>query len=260
MLQKQKNKLDYIDINYTDEDGISWHSKFIASADIPKVKAIRPIFFNCPIQTFEEVIKIEDRHGVFSINIKDLPKEMIMAENYICPARKTDLDSNNITVRDYLSVRKDIKKVYFIQTYASESYKLNCHTDYFDVQELSGSLSSMANLLVDKAEVIFEDNSVLRIYLPTIECEDEPKQEQYKEKERQKKQEDRSEEKSKKPMVATKKTEKRVASIIKRLLLLILVNIFVILYALTILGFINGVVNWGFLAILFAIWVYFGLG
>ena len=198
MLQKQKNKLDYIDINYTDEDGISWHSKFIASADIPKVKAIRPIFFNCPIQTFEEVIKIEDRHGVFSINIKDLPKEMIMAENYICPARKTDLDSNNITVRDYLSVRKDIKKVYFIQTYASESYKLNCHTDYFDVQELSGSLSSMANLLVDKAEVIFEDNSVLRIYLPTIECEDEPKQEQYKEKERQKEQEKEREKERKK--------------------------------------------------------------
>lgn len=37
---------------------------------------------------------------------------MIETENYTCPARKTDLDSNNITVRNYLSIRKNVKKFF----------------------------------------------------------------------------------------------------------------------------------------------------
>lgn len=185
ILQKQEKKPDYIIINYIDKNGILWHAK-ISSADIAK-EAFQPIF-NYPIQTFDEMIKEGKSYGVFSIHNQNLSKEMIETENYTCPARKTDLDSNNITVRDYLSVRKNIKKVFFTQIYPCSSYKLSWDTNYFDVQELSGSLSFMADLLVDKVKVSDKDESVLQILLLTRNLEKWREQEKEKQKEWQKKQ------------------------------------------------------------------------
>ena len=111
VFQKQEKKPDYIILNYTDKNEILWHAK-ISSADIATVEAFQPIF-NYPIQTFDEMVKEGKSYGVFSIHSQNLSKEMIETENYTCPARKTDLDSNNIIVRDYLSIRKNVKKVFF---------------------------------------------------------------------------------------------------------------------------------------------------
>lgn len=186
VLQKQENKPKYIILNYTDKNGILWHAK-ISSADIATVEAFQPIY-NYPIQTFDEIVKEEKSYGVFSIHSQNLSKEMIEIENYTCPARKTDLDSDNVTVRDYLSIRKNVKKVFFTQIYPCSSYKLSWSTDYFDVQDLSGSLSFMSDLLVDRVSVSDKDESVLQIFLLTREVEKWNEQKKEEQKEWQKKQ------------------------------------------------------------------------
>ena len=200
ILQKQKHNFKCIDIDYTDDNGICWYvlglKAYLLMDD--KFKNYR-FFADCPVQTFKATVRkngtgpySDEYYGAFSVNSEDLPENITAVENYTCPARKTDLESDNLTVRDYLQIQKDIKKICFTRflPYGCAATDCNCclywHTDYFDVQELSGSLSFMADLLVDKVEVSDKDESVLQIFLLTREVEKWNEQEKEREKERKK--------------------------------------------------------------------------
>lgn len=194
ILRKQNKYLDYNEVAYTDDNGIRWACPRMECSFIENCQT----FTNCPVQTFKVTVRkngtgpySDEYYGAFSVNSENLPKGIVAVENYTCPARKTDLESDNLTVRDYLQIQKDIKKICFTRflPYGCSATDCNCHlywhTDYFDVQELSGSLSFMADLLVDEVKVSDKDESVLQIFLLTREVEKWNEQEKEREKERE---------------------------------------------------------------------------
>ncbi len=195
ILRKQDHYLDYNEVAYTDDNGIRWHASRMKCSFIENCQT----FANCPVQTFKVTVRkngtdryLDECYGAFSVNSENLPKGITAVENYTCPARKTDLESDNLTVRDYLQIQKNIKKIYFtrFQPYGCAATDCNCHlywhTDYFDVQDLSGSLSFMSDLLVDRVSVSDKDESVLQIFLLTREVEKWKEQEKERKKEREK--------------------------------------------------------------------------
>lgn len=190
ILRKQDHYLDNNEVAYTDDNRIRWHCSLIKNCKI---------FANCPVQTFKVTVRkngtgpYSDKYcGSFSVNSENLPKDITAVENYTCPARKTDLESDNLTVRDYLQIQKNIKKIYFtrFQPYSCADTDCKCHlywhTDLFDVQDLSGSLSFMADILVDRVRVSDTDESVLQVFLLTREVEKWKEQEKERKKERKK--------------------------------------------------------------------------
>lgn len=207
MLQKQKHNFKCIDIDYTDDNGICWHvlglKAYLLTND--KFKNYR-FFADCPVQTFKATVRkngtgsySDEYYGAFSVNSEDLPENITAVENYTCPARKTDLVSNNLTVRDYLQIQKNIKKIYFTRFQLNNCADSFCywHTDRFDVQELSDSLGFMADLLVDKVQVSPKDESVLQVILLTRDLENWREREKEKEKEKRKEEQEETQRKKK---------------------------------------------------------------
>ena len=209
ILRKQDHYLDNNEVAYTDDNRIRWHCSLIKNCKI---------FANCPVQTFKVTVRkngtgpYSDKYcGSFSVNSENLPKDITAVENYTCPARKTDLESDNLTVRDYLQIQKNIKKIYFtrFQPYSCADTDCKCHlywhTDLFDVQDLSGSLSFMADILVDRVRVSDTDESVLQVFLLTREVEKWKEQEKERKKEREKEREKENliEEQAKKLTIGT---------------------------------------------------------
>lgn len=107
ILRKQDDYLDYNEVAYTDDNGIRWACPRMKCSFIENCQT----FANCPVQTFKVTVRKNgtDRYldkycGAFSVNSENLPKGITAVENYTCPARKTDLESDNLTVRDYLQI------------------------------------------------------------------------------------------------------------------------------------------------------------
>lgn len=172
---------DYAEVNYTNEKGVCWRTQSVS----PYQLEFYLPFANWPVQSFRETNKKGKSYEIFSVRSKDLPEHITAVNNYISPARKSDLDSGKMTVRDYLATQKNIKKVRFVRVqpnFQDFYYKdvdtkhvehcedLYWYTDYFDVQELSGSLSFMADLFVDTVKISDSDETSLQIF--TTEYED----------------------------------------------------------------------------------------
>lgn len=166
------------EINYTNEKGVCWRTQ---TKRPYQFEAYFP-FANCLVQSFKETNKNGKSYEIFSVRSRDLPEYIVAVNDYTPPARKSDLDSGKMTVRDYLATQKNIKKVGFVRVQRNFQYKdldtnhvqrcetLYWYTDYFDVQELSGSLSFMADLFVDTVKISDSDETSLQIF--TTEYED----------------------------------------------------------------------------------------
>ena len=169
---------DYAEVNYINEKGVCWRTQ----TKRPSWFEIYFPFANCPVQSFKETNKNGKSYEIFSVRSKDLPEYIVAVNDYTPPARKSDSDSGKMTVRDYLATQKNIKKVRFVRVQRNFQYKdvdtkhverckdLYWYTDYFDVQELSGSLSFMADLFVDTVKISDSDETSLQIF--TTEYED----------------------------------------------------------------------------------------
>lgn len=174
ILRKRDKLPNCAEINYTNEKGVCWHARF----KDPFWLQYHFPFADCPVQSFKDG-KI---YEIFSVRSKDLPEYIVAVNDYTPPARKSDLDSGKMTVRDYLATQKNVKKVHFVRAQPNFQYKdvdtnhvVHCedlywYTDYFDVQELSGSLSFMADLFVDTVKISDSDETSLQIF--TTEYED----------------------------------------------------------------------------------------
>lgn len=185
IFSEQKKIPDLINLNYTDESGILWHLQ------LPYEKAKNyDAIMQCDYRTYEETFLRKEYIGIFSIVSSDISKDTKQKSDFVFPktsepARKSNPESDEITVQDYLNARSDIKKIAF-----SLNTTIGCwYTDTINVQELPETMSSLMHLFVDNAGLSAIDNTILNIYLLTKESEHKKEKEEQKQ-EKEKKQED----------------------------------------------------------------------
>lgn len=185
--QKQKDRFDFetININYTDENEILWHIQLSFSCTVRDCDAI----LRCHYQTFKQECYEGKNYGTFDVISSDLPEDVKQKDFwpiFTQPAKKSDFKSNDITVRDYVNARDDIKKVSFVLQNTVGSMSECWVSDNIDVQEISNFTNSLADSLVDETEVSDNDSSVFQFFLHSkgVDEERERKQKQREETER----------------------------------------------------------------------------
>lgn len=173
---------DIINLNYTDESGILWHLQ------LPYKKAKNcDAIMQCDYRTYEETFLRKEYIEIFSIVSSDIPKDTKQKSDFVFPktsepARKSNPESDEITVQDYINARSDIKKIVF-----SLNTTIGCwYTDTINVQELPETMNSLMNLFVDNVKVSDSDESVFQMFVLTKELENWREQESKKEREEQK--------------------------------------------------------------------------
>lgn len=187
MLQKQKGDFNSIKINYTDENRILWHIQlpFETLKDCDTL-------MQCGYRTFDESHCGEKNTGIFGVVNNDLPEDITQKSDFIFPKtlqpeRKSDSESDEITVRDCIRTYNNVNRIAFsLNTTIGRWY-----TDTVNVQKLFEPMNPLANFLVNNAGLSAVDSSVLNINLRTIELEGWIGQQR---KERQKEQEEREKE------------------------------------------------------------------
>lgn len=187
MLQKQKGDFNSIKINYTDENRILWHIQlpFETLKDCDTL-------MQCGYRTFDESHCGEKNTGIFGVVNNDLPEDITQKLDFIFPKtlqpeRKSDSESDEITVRDCIRTYNNVNRIAFsLNTTIGRWY-----ADIVNVQELFEPMNPLANFLVNNAGLSAVDSSVLNINLRTIELEGWIGQQR---KERQKEQEEREKE------------------------------------------------------------------
>lgn len=179
---EQKKIPDLINLNYTDESGILWHLQ------LPYEKAKNcDAIMQCDYRTYEETFLRKEYIGIFSIVSSDISKDTKQKSDSVFPktsepARKSNPESDEITVQDYLNARSDIKKIAF-----SLNTTIGCwYTDTINVQELPETMSSLMHLFVDNTKVSDSDESVFQMFVLTKELKNWREQESKKEREEQK--------------------------------------------------------------------------
>lgn len=182
IFSNEKKVPDIINLNYTDESGILWHLQ------LPYEKAKNcDAIMQCDYRTYEETFLRKEHIGIFSIVSSNIPKDTKQKSDFVFPktsepARKSNPESDEITVQDYLNTRSDIKKIAF-----SLNTTIGCwYTDTINVQELPEPMSSLMNLFVDNVKVSDSDESVFQMFVLTKELENWREQESKKEREEQK--------------------------------------------------------------------------
>lgn len=182
MISKQTDDFDSVNINYTDENGIPWHIQL----PFEKAKNCDAIM-QCGYQTFKKSYCGRKIIGIFDVVSNNLPEDATQKSDFIFPktsepARKSNPESDEITVQDYLNTQSDIKKIAF-----SLNTTIGCwYTDTINVQELPETMSSLMNLFVDNVKVSDSDESVFQMFVLTKELENWREQESKKEREEQK--------------------------------------------------------------------------
>ena len=191
MISKQTDDFDSVNINYTDENGIPWHIQL----PFEKAKNCDAIM-QCGYQTFKKSYCGRKIIGIFDVVSNNLPEDATQKSDFIFPktsepARKYNPESDEITVQDYINALNDIKKLSF----SLETIVGYWDTNTINIQDLSVSMSSLENLLVNDVKLSAIDESVLKIYLLTRELESWKEQQKQKREQQQRKiQENREQE------------------------------------------------------------------
>lgn len=183
MISKQKDGFDFVNINYTGENGILWHIQL----PFEKAKSCDAIM-QCGYQTFEESHCRGKNTGIFDIVSSDLPENITQKSDSVFPnasqpAKRSDFESNEMTARDYIDARNDVESIVFSLNTPVGYWE----TDAVDIQKLPEPMSSLMHLFVDNAGLSAIDNTILNIYLLTKESEHKKKEQKQ---EKEKKQED----------------------------------------------------------------------
>ena len=234
--QKQKDRFDFetININYTDENEILWHIQLSFFCTVRDCDAI----LRCHYQTFKQECYEGKNYGTFDVISSDLPEDVKQKDFwpiFAQPAKKSDFKSNDITVRDYVNVRDDIKKVSFVLQ-NTVGFMSECWvSDNIDVQEISNFTNSLADSLVDETEVSDNDSSVFQFFLHSkgVDEERERKQKQREETERRQRKVRQEQEKQRQKRRKIEKRKELVGNIFT-FICVILFPIFVFGFALSI--------------------------